>query len=67
MRIDQTRCDRCGFAKDNPCPTFIASTVIKMRRAGDGITPSGIDVTTDLCVRCFDEVQAAVTVAMAKP
>lgn len=62
MRIDQTKCDRCGFVQANPA-AFIGPATVKMRRPSEQF--SAVDVTMDLCVACFDSVQSEIIVAMA--
>lgn len=63
MKIDRTKCDRCGFEKPNPT-AFISSATLKMRRVGQEL--SAVDVQADWCEACFDGIQAAVAAVMAK-
>lgn len=61
MKIDKTRCDRCGFEQPNPT-TFIAPALVKMRRQSEQLF--AVDVVNDMCMKCYDEVQAAITAAL---
>ncbi len=63
MIINQTRCDRCGFAQNNPTE-FIGQAVVRLKRPNKD---AAVDVNPDLCVACFEVVQLAIGAAMAKP
>lgn len=63
MRVDQTKCDRCGFAQTNPTD-FIGQAVVRLKRPNKD---AAIDTTPDLCVQCFEVVQDAIKAAMVQP